>query len=66
MRKVVIKSVPAPGEPDSAAETLGQMIDDGNGDPIGTTRLAREMLQGRGFDYYHAGWSNGYVETKAA
>lgn len=69
MRKVLILTVPGPDEPDDAQpQELGQMVDSGNG-PVGTTGLAEEMLQGdprERFDYYAKGWSNGYIQTKAA
>lgn len=70
MRKVRILTVPGPDEPEGTVpEELGQMIDSGSGDPIGTTPLASEMLERdpRGqFERYYGGWSNAYIETKAA
>lgn len=68
MRKVRILSIPGPDEPDGAVQEMGQMIDDG-GQPFGTTPLATDMLSSdprERFEYYHKGWSNGYVQTKAA
>ena len=68
MKKVIVRTVPGPGE--TKVKTLGQMIDKEDGSaPVGTTELAEEMLARdprERFDYYAAGWSNGYVETKAA
>lgn len=70
MRKVRILTVPGPDAPDDAQpEELGQMVDSGNGDPIGTTPLAVEMLENdprQQFDKYAKGWSNGYIQTQAA
>jgi len=64
MQKTIIRTVPGPDDSEEP-QILGQMVKPDKGEPFGTTPLAEEMLQGRGFEYYHAGWSNGYVETKA-
>jgi hypothetical protein len=70
MRKVRILTIPEPGSSEQPQE-LGQMVDR-NGQIVGTTPAAEEILgpdpeQRRvKFDRYHRGWSNGYVETKAA
>jgi hypothetical protein len=68
MKKVVIKSIA--NEPGEEAVILGQMVDREDGTPpVGTTEMAEEMLAGdpRGqFDRYAGGWSNGYVQTRAA
>lgn len=66
-RVAVVRSVPNPyRQPPEEPKVLGHMIDPGDGgEPFGTTDSAHEMLQGsRSFDYYHGGWSNGYVETQ--
>ena len=68
MRKVRILSIPGPDQPEAKPQEMGQMIDDG-GEPFGTTPLANEMLERdprERFEYYHKGWSNAYIETKAA
>lgn len=68
MRKVRILTVPGPGEPDTPEE-LGQMIENDQGEIVGTTELAIDMLgpdPHRQFNRYHKGYSNGYIQTKAA
>ena len=68
MKKVIIRTIPGPGQPDSAAVELGQLVDDG-GTPFGTTPFAEGVLAGNPrerFDYYSKGYSNGYVEYVAA
>ena len=67
-RTVVVRTIPGPGEPDSASVELGRLIDDG-GVPFGSNPNMDEILRGdpRGqFEKYHKGYSNGYVEYVAA
>jgi len=51
---------------------VGRLIDPGNGaEPFGTDPMSDKMLLGgesrrAKFDYYYAGWSNGYTQTKPA
>lgn len=61
MRKVDVLTVKDP-------RRLGSLIDPGDGaDPYGTTEEIDQMLHAdrrAKFDYYAAGWSNGYVQTR--
>jgi hypothetical protein len=51
---------------------LGRLIDPGDGrEPFGDSPVSDRMLNGgdgrrEKFEYYYAGWSNGYTQTKAA
>lgn len=66
-RVAVVRTVPNPyKQPADEPVVLGHLIDPGDGqEPFGTTDAAHEMLsQTRPFDFYHGGWSNGYVETR--
>lgn len=78
MRRVVVSTVPAPDSGDKPKK-LGRMIDPQDGrEPFGVattkegTRSIDSMLLGgdgnrlANFERFHSGWSNGYVETKAA
>lgn len=61
MRKVDVLTV-------KDSRRLGSLIDLGDGtEPYGTTDELDTMLQAdrrAKFDYYAAGWSNGYVQTR--
>lgn len=69
-REVQVLTVPR--DESEQPRQLGRMIDPGNGaEPFGTDPNTDRMLNGgdsraEKFDYYYAGWSNGYVQTKAA
>jgi hypothetical protein len=66
-REALVLSVPRRQD---VPQQLGRLIDPGDGsDPFGTTPLIDRMLDGgdsraERFDYYYAGWSNGYVQTQ--
>lgn len=69
-REVKVLTVP---RDDSEPMQIGRMIDPGNGgEPFGTDPNTDRMLNSGGqtrvekFEYYHAGWSNGYIQTQAA
>lgn len=68
-REVLVLTVPSD---DSDPQQIGRMVDPDDGkEPFGTGPGADSMLAAGGdrkakFDYYYAGWSNGYVQTKAA
>lgn len=72
MARREVKVLTVPRDDDSQPMQLGRLIDPGDGrDPFGTDQNADRMLEGgesrkQKFDYYYAGWSNGYVQTQAA
>lgn len=64
MRKVIVRTIPGPGQSEDSAVELGQLVDDG-GTPFGTTAAMEQILKPdprERFEYYHRGYSNGYVE----
>lgn len=72
MARREVKVLTVPRDEGSQPEQIGRMIDPGDGrEPFGTDANSDRMLNGgesrqAKFDYYFAGWSNGYVQTKAA
>lgn len=69
-RRIVVRTIPGPGQPENSSQVIGHMVDNGRDDPFGTTPAVQEMMgdDPRGtFDRYYPGYSNGYVEwVKAA
>lgn len=69
-REVQVLTVPR--DEGEQPRQVGRLIDPGDGkDPFGTDPISDRMLvsgdsRREKFDYYHAGWSNGYVQTQAA
>lgn len=72
MAKRVVQVLTVPRDGEEQPHQVGQLVDPGDGkDPFGTDPMTDKMLNGMDtrsakFDYYYAGWSNGYVQTKAA
>lgn len=72
MARREVRVLTVPKRDGEQAQQIGRMVDPGDGrDPFGTDANSDKMLAGgksrqEKFDYYYAGWSNGYVQTQAA
>lgn len=61
IRKAIVRSIPRGNE---APQTFGQLVDDGQSEPYGTTPMTDQMLRAdrrERFDRYYKGYSNGFT-----